>query len=494
MKGKNQYNKVTTETIIERFKEVHGGRYNYSKVRYINMNTPVCIICPIHGEFWQNPHNHERGATCPECAKIRIANKNRITYEEFIKRAKEKHGNKYNYSKVVYVNNRTKICIICPIHGEFWQKPSEHLRGSGCRKCADEYTSNLIKERYKLVFKERADKIHNFKYIYNVEDYKGNEEKMRIFCPIHGEFWQTPHEHLSGCGCPKCGIAKSKCEEDIKYFLQSLNLSVLSRNREIIKPQELDIYIPDKNIAIEYDGLIWHSEKFSKDKYYHLKKTEECNKLGIRLIHIFEDEWLEKENIVKSMLSNILGYNSNKIYARKCEIKEIGSEIAFPFLDENHIQGKCKAKYYIGLYYQNELVSLMTFGKTRQMKKYNNDYDNTWELLRFCSKLNTTVIGGASKLLKYFIKKYNPKQIITYADKRWSNGNLYNKLGFVHTHDSKPNYYYVIGQKRENRFKYRKGELVKKGFDKNKSEHQIMIENGMYRIYDCGAMCFKMKL
>ena len=135
----------------------------------------------------------------------------------------------------------------------------------------------------------------------------------------------------------------------------------------------------------------------------------------------------------------------------------------------------------------------MTFGYTRQQRKYNKDYNNTYELLRFCNKLNTNVIGGASKLLKHFIDDIKPNEIITYADKRWSIGNLYETLGFVHTHDSRPNYFYTFGQKRENRFKYRKGQLIKQGFDKEKSEHEIMLERGIYRIYDCGTMVYKWK-
>ena len=163
------------------------------------------------------------------------------------------------------------------------------------------------------------------------------------------------------------------------------------------------------------------------------------------------------------------------------------------FLDKNHIQGRCKAKYHYGLFYNDELVSLMSFGHTKRQRKYNKDYNNTYELLRFCNKLNTNVIGGANKLLKHFINNIKPNEIIAYADKRWFVGKLYETLGFVHTHDSRPNYFYIFAQKRENRFKYRKGQLIKQGFDKDKTEHEIMLERGIYRIYDCGTMVYKWK-
>jgi hypothetical protein len=238
------------------------------------------------------------------------------------------------------------------------------------------------------------------------------------------------------------------------------------------------------NIAIEFDGLYWHSEKKVKNDY-HLNKTIECEKKGIQLIHVFEDEWLYKQDIVKSRLSNILGLTPSKIYGRKTEIREVTPKDSKVFLDTNHIQGNVNSSIKLGLYYNDELVSLMTFGTLRKSMG-GISKEGSYELFRFCNKLDTTVIGGADKLLKHFIKTYNPKEIISYADRRWSQGGLYEKLGFTHIHDSKPNYWYIIGTNREYRFKYRKDVLVKEGFDPSKTEHQIMLERGINRIYDCG--------
>ena len=213
---------------------------------------------------------------------------------------------------------------------------------------------------------------------------------------------------------------------------------------------------------------------------------------GIQLYHIFEDEWVFKRKIVESRIKNILGVTENRIFARKCTINELNYSETRKFLNENHIQGECNSKYNYGLYYKGELVSVMTFGHLRKNLGSNGN-ENEYELLRFCNKLDTTVVGGASKLLKYFTDRLKPERIISYADKRWSDGNLYRQLGFTHIKDSKPGYFYVIGQKRENRFKYRKDVLVKEGFDKNKSEYEIMIGRGIYRIYDCGMMVFERK-
>ena len=195
-----------------------------------------------------------------------------------------------------------------------------------------------------------------------------------------------------------------------------------------------------------------------------------------------------KKDIWKSMLSNLLGKTDNKIYARKCSIKEVDAHIANEFLENNHIQGACPSTIKVGLYYNNELVSLMTFGKSRHFIG-NCRYE--YELLRFCNKINTTVIGGASKLFNYFVKSYHPMSVVSYADRRWSNGNLYEKLGFTFSHYSKPNYFYVIDNKRRNRFNFRKSVLsAKYNCPSHMSEKEFCRLQKWYRIYDCGTLCF----
>lgn len=197
------------------------------------------------------------------------------------------------------------------------------------------------------------------------------------------------------------------------------------------------------------------------------------------MIHIFETEWLYKQEIVKSRLCSLFNH-THKIYARSCEVKIVSNTEAEQFLNMNHLQGSCKSKYRYGLYHNDELVSLMTFGKSRFKK-------DEIELLRFCNKLNNTVVGGASKLLTAFLKdNANIHDIISYADRRWSVGNLYEKLGFKKISVSKPNYYYVVDGMLRNRMNYQKHILVQQGFDSNKSEHDIMLERKIYRIYDCG--------
>lgn len=179
-------------------RKIHGNKYDYSKVIIKSMKKPVCHICPIHGEFWQMPYHHLHGHGCPECAKEHSSSIQRMTVDEFVYRCIAKHGNKYDYSKVVYVNMNTPVCIICPIHGEFWQTPYNHLKGVGCPKCAGTNRSNTGE------FIEKARKIHGNKYDYSKVEYVNNRTPVCIICPIHGEFWQKPSDHLMGKGCGKC--------------------------------------------------------------------------------------------------------------------------------------------------------------------------------------------------------------------------------------------------------------------------------------------------
>jgi len=209
------------------------------------------------------------------------------------------------------------------------------------------------------------------------------------------------------------------------------------------------------------------------------------------LIHIYEDNWLYKRDIVKSIILNLIGKTPNKIYARKCKLRTVDNKLVREFLEYNHIQGFLGSKVKLGLFYEDKLISLMTFGTLRKNLGQKSK-EGSWELLRFCNKLNTNVIGGASKLFKHFINNYQFESIISYADRSWSKGNLYEKLGFKLSHETKPNYHYIdkINIIRINRFNFRKDKLISEGFDTTKTEHEIMLERGYYRIYNSGSYKF----
>lgn len=480
--------RLDIKSFIERSNVIHHNKYDYSKVEYVNNSTKVCIICPEHGEFWQAPNKHMSGRGCPKCADIARKIKKAFTYDIFEKKCNEIHNGKYLYHQD-YTNYSTKVRITCPIHGDFYQSPNHHLCGQGCPKCAIEKVHNI--QRFNTEeFILKAKDIHGDKYDYSKVEYINNKTKVCIICPEHGEFWQTPEIHLNGHGCPKCGNQISDAEKEIISFIRKeCGLKCNSRDRTIISPYELDIYIPDKRIAIEYDGLIWHSEKFGKDKNYHLNKTELCEKQGIRLIHIFEDEWLCKQNILKEKLKYILkcDYKKTKIYARNCAINEIDREDAKKFLNKNHIQGYGSGSVYLGCFYNNELVSVMCFKQNSNKK---------WELTRFANINSKICIGTASKLFNFFIKHYNFNEIKSFADRRWSSTleeNLYDKLGFRLESILKPDYSYVDGTgHRLHKFLCRKDRLIKKY--PNKGLTNIMTESEMceilkfYKLWNCGLL------
>ena len=532
----------------------HDYKYNYDKFIYVDSKTKGEIICPIHGSFWQTPQAHVRGNECPFCANNKRGKKDSI--DQFIEKANVVHNNKYNYSKVEYVNAQTKVCIICPEHGEFWQTPQAHINGQGCPKCANRGMSlnEII---------EQAKKIHNNKYDYSKLNVKNKQEKGEIICPIHGSFWQTLSKHLYGRGCPKCGITtrsisktftkekfilkaitifddkddftnftyekmnkkakfsckihgeyemrpydylqghrcpicgnvESKPENDIKEFCQSFlgEENVQSRNKIVLKGKELDIYIPSKKFAIEYNGLRWHSEEFGKDRYYHLSKTDECKKQGVKLIQIFEDEYLNHKEIVMNKIAHIIGVQTDlpKIMGRKCAIKEIKRKEAKEFLDTYHIQSSGQGKFYLGAYYEDQLIAVMSF-------KEDTNGSNKWELTRFASDYHYICQGIGGKLFKYFIRKYSPNEVKSFADRRWTideENNIYKQLGFEFEYYTKPEYRYIDGTniERYHKFGFRKDSLMKKYGEKfeltiDMTESQMVEKIGFKKIWDCGLI------
>jgi len=297
--------------------------------------------------------------------------------------------------------------------------------------------------------------------------------------------------------CTKCNpINSSKSGYEVQlyeFIIDNCDIDIIRNERKLLNNKyELDIYIPKLKLAFEFNGLYWHNE-LHKENDYHLNKTELCEEQGIQLIHIYEDDWIYKQDIVKSMILNKLGKSTNKIFGRKTEVREItDNKLVRNFLNENHLQGFIGGKVKLGLFFENELVSLMTFGKRRVAMGKNKSNEGEYELLRFCSKLNANVVGGANKLFKYFIKNYELKEITTYANRSWSNGNLYKQLGFEYQGKTKPNYYYIIDRIKHYRFNFRKDKLIKEGFDPSSTERQIMLDRKIYRIYDSGNLKFSM--
>lgn len=278
---------------------------------------------------------------------------------------------------------------------------------------------------------------------------------------------------------------KSAAEMEIFEFIKSKinpQATIKQGVKTIIYPFEIDIYIEEFKIGIEYNGSWYHSELNGKDRNYHINKTKLCENVGVRLIHIWEHEYTKKRDIILSKLNHICG-NSEKIHARKCHVKELSINEASEFLNSTHIQGTCISSKRLGLVYNNEIVAVMTFGKTR----FNKNYE--WELLRYSSKLNHNVVGGFSKLLSHFINNFNPKSIITYSDKMWSYGDVYKKNNFKFLHAIPPAYFYTKDYINfENRINYQKKKLpsILSNYDGELTEWENMSNNGYDRVWNCG--------
>jgi len=265
-------------------------------------------------------------------------------------------------------------------------------------------------------------------------------------------------------------------------------LLLIENSKKIIPPYELDIYIPEKNFAIEYNGLYWHSEQQGKDKDYHLKKLEMCLKKGIQLIQLFEDEWIFKKEIVEKRIKQLLNINdAPRIHARQCDIKIIDNNTKNDFLNSYHLQGQDISSIRLGAFYENELVSVMTFSRG-SIAKGAKIQEGHWELNRFCSNYNFHVPGIASKFLSFFKRNYEWLRIYSYADRRWSQGNVYKVLGFVKEHCTKPNYWYIKNYQRIHRYGLRK----RSDEPRDIPEWVLRLKEGYNRIWDCGVIKFSL--
>lgn len=500
-----------TKDFIEKAKIIHNGEnLDYSQVIYKNNRTPVKIIDHDidengneYGEFWQTPYNHLKGHSHPLKRNKKISNKKSFTNEQIIEMFKKVHSDEnLDYSQVQYINMHTKVKIISHDvdengneYGEFWQEPCVHLKGCthpliGRKKQSQLTTYNTDE------FKEKCYKVHGKEH-YNLDsvNYVNSKTKVKVFCNAenlkgekHGYFMTSPDLFLMGKGCPICGHQLFKNENEIYEFICELvgKENVLKNDTTLLDGKELDIYVPKYKIAFEYNGLRWHSEQFGKDKNYHLNKTLNCYKKGVSLIQIFEDEYINHKDLVLDKIKQFINCNNHnkKIYARKCEIHEISNDDAKNFLNQYHIQGFAVSSLYLGAYYNNELIAVMTFKKTTT---------NEYELNRFSTNINYTICGIASKLFSFFVKNYNPLVVKSFLDVRWriiNKDSVYEKIGFHLEKIEEPNYYYTNGRgNRCHKFNFRKQILHKKyGLPLSMTEKEMTQKLGYYKIWNCGLI------
>ena len=315
-------------------------------------------------------------------------------------------------------------------------------------------------------------------------------DKCNSVCIEQYQFivWRASHNITPCTHCMPKNPPVSAEELAVKSYIENLGHVVTHYDRDFLGTYGADIVVEDCKTIVEYDGIYWHSELFHDSKY-HLRKKMLAEEKGYRLVHIFSDEWTYKNDIVKSRLRYMFGIASvGKVYARDCTVRLVESVVSADFLDRNHIQGNVNAPYRYGLYSGDKLVALMTFGSSRFET-------GVTELLRFCSDRDINVVGGAGKLFSHFVKDHPEiKHIVSYADARWSTGHaFYEKLGFDFTAMSEPGYFIVDGDIRKSRMQFQRHKIAGLG-DEGKTEHEITLERGLFRIYDCGQYRYDWKV
>jgi len=449
------YKKTTSE-----FKEEIAIKYPELIVlgEYTGAAKKILVGC-INGHSWEvyptNLLTHGTGSRCRVCEKR--VNTRIIWTKTNVDKLKELVSSGVPTEEIVQYFNSTKTAI-----------------DSACASFGivrDRFLSHTIHKVHKLI------KELNYTL---VSIGKTSYENITYICNNGHTHTQNISNFLRGHYCPKCDNSTSNSEKEIVEFIKNnYDGWIIENDRSILGGRELDIVLPDLGLAFEYNGIYWHSEKHV-DKQYHADKSNQVNDFEYQLIHIYEDDWLNKKELIQSKILSLLG-KSYKIPARKCLIKEI----SYPkeFLNDNHLQGTgSPTKYNYGLYYNEELVAVMTFGKPR----FNTQYD--FELIRYCSLSGITVVGGASKLLKYF-RTNNSGSIISYSNRSWSNGKLYKILGFKYSHTSEPNYKYYKKLNSLTRYECQKHKLktlFPNTYKDELTEREIMNLEGYYAVYDSG--------
>lgn len=527
---------MTTTQFVERALEVWGSRWDYSGTCYKNMQSRVTIVCPTHGEFSQLPQTHLKGSVGCKACKWGVWD-----IKSFVAEATRVHGDRYSYTASEYAGAVKKIIIGCKDHGPFQQLPSEHTGGSGCPKCAGKgITTKQILEKFTSQWGSRYD--------YSLVRYVDSLTKVRIICRTHGEFEQEPKSHWQGRqGCPDClgkvhdtksfvakssthkwgsldysnttyrsnqgsvtltcnhhgvyetvadyhvqgnvtcpgckGSNTSKKEKELLSFIEELTPEkVIPNARGVIPRQELDVYIPALKLAVEFNGVYWHSEAHLH-KDYHYKKMMACRVAGVRLVQVWEDDWDLREPIVREHLRQVLQTsNLERVSARKTTVREVQVEEARGFMNTHHIQGFVGATHHIGLKHHGDLVAVASLTKS----------GGDFILSRFATSVN--VRGGHSKLVTYFERNFSYGKLLTFADLTFGSGGLYRGTGWVEDGLVPPDYSYLRGGVvREHKFNYRLKRFQEDPtliYKAGCTERELARINKLLRVYDAGKIRF----
>ena len=483
----------------EAFVSEYTGPFDLSQSTYRGMNNPCEFRCPIHGWGSMAAKYIMAGRGCVKCYREGLSRRPRLTQKKVLSRFREAHGDTYDYSRMQYAGQQKPVEIVCHRHGSFFQKPEYHWNGAGCPQCYHEDVRGASQRLTTEEFIHRAQQALP-RFDFSDSEYVSSSVPITVRCVDHDlVFKANPRGLMAGENpCSRCNHMKSAPEDAVAEYLGQFT-TVVRRDRSLIGPKELDIYLPEHNLAVEFCGMYWHSHgdkaDEKKNKRRHAEKYRMCAEKGVRLITLYETEWSERQATVKRMLRNAIGKSRGRLMARKCELGRPTAQEARAFYERYHPQGGSGSGEHYGLYWKGKLVACMrfTFGgndrgagaKVRQ-----------WTLSRYATRI--TVAGAAGRLFKAFLKEYQPQTVKSFSDNRWFSGQMYEQLGFTLEEDVGPDYQ-VWSQKLGLRPKphYQRRLLQKRldehGFSEafdpasdDRTEAEITYFMGARRIYDCG--------
>lgn len=467
----------------------YGFTYEYVELKYYNGEKAPDVVynCKVHGQVIQNLYNHLQGKGCAECSRL---NK-RSDFEAFVKAAREKHGLTYEYKdfsyEPMYGIHKPVVTVVCPDHGSWRQKAELHLLGHGCKDCGETLKGLRSRLPDSLIFSRLLGR-DEYTPVEILRSEEFSSFRVKSLCAEHGEFVQTGYNRLKGQKCPSCANLTSKPCRDIAAWLTECGIEYEMEARLGTTKHAWDFAFHSKNLALEYHGVHWHSSKYCESG--EIKKKHDLGLAnGYRTIHIYEDEWLFNQALVKRHLLNALGVSKEiSLYARKLKTVTVPTADAKRFLTDNHIQGFVPASLYVGLVSDaGELAAIMGIAM-RPPGRGATISAETAELVRYATSCK--VSGGMGKLLSFAQRLLGFSRIVTFSEVRLHHGGSYAALGFVQTARIPPDYMYVVNNRRVHKSGFQKTKLVKKGYtvDFTKTERELTEALGFYRIYDAGKL------
>lgn len=479
--------KTPVSTLVDRVRDKFGDTITLHVESYSRMSAKATFSCAAHGEFEKVPTDLlSSDYGCPKCGAISSAELRTETEEGWLKRFRESHGSRYSYGPMLRGPYGAVFNVVCPDHGGFLQQATEHASGASCRKCYfDSKKGVMLPGQVCRTLDENleiARAAHGNTYDYSEVTIDAGYITYR--CTAHGLVRQQLSSHLRGHGCAACACSgTSKPQREIEEFMAQAGIDIVPNyNYRSVGRKELDVYIPDQAAGVEFDGLYWHSAEV-KGRLNIARKLAETKSLGLRVIHVFEDEWMHRRPQVERLLLHLAG-KAPKVHARKCGLVEIDKAQSNRFHEQHHIQGGyTSSRRSFALNHAGEVVMVLDITDVSSDRRGGSGV----ELRRMSSSVN--VVGGATRLFKFAQRTLGFTQCVTYSDNRMFSGKVYPLMGFVEAGQSRPDYFYF---KREVCRRYHKSNFTRTklsrmpGFDPEESEAENTRRMGWLRIYDAG--------